>query len=163
MAELFVKHSLNPRKVAKFNLNLKDYVIKGEEGEYKWLLEVGTTTLTASGTAIRPHYIHKVTEASVEGEIEKAISEMCGLMDWSEFDPDNYAPIMKSFIPQGPDAPIKGPVRFVVTDKSPSSGIDLSNMSVTLNTGGFEFAISSEVEIKGNPYEYTVSWWSPKL
>ena len=55
MAELFVKHSLNPRKVAKFNLALRDFVLKGEEGEYFWLLEIGTTTPTVSGTTIPPY------------------------------------------------------------------------------------------------------------
>lgn len=163
MAELFIKHTLNPRKVAKFNLALRDFVLKGEEGEYFWVLEVGTTTPDASGESIPPYYVHKVTENTIEQEVEKALAYMCSLMDWSDFDEDNYPPTLESYLPQGDDVYIKAPVRFVVVEESPSSGIDLSNMKVTLNTGGFDFDITSEVEIKGDPYEYTVSWWAPKL
>lgn len=163
MAEVFVKHTLNPRKVSKFNLALRNFVLKGEEAKHTWVLEIGTTTLTASGTKIPPYYVHNVTEATVEKEVEKAISHMCSLIDWSEFDEDKYPPVLSSYSPVGEDVPIKAPVNFIITDKSPSSGIDLSDMKVKLNTGGFEFDITSEVEIKGDPYEYTVSWWSPKL
>lgn len=163
MAELFVKHTLNPRKVSKFNLALRNFVLKGEEAKHTWVLEIGTTTLTASGTKIPPHYVHNVTESTIENEIEKAISHMCSLIDWADFDEDKYPPILTSYLPKGVDVPINNPVRFIITEESPSSGIDLSNMKVTLNTGGFDFDITSEVEIKGDPYEYIISWWSPKL
>ncbi len=163
MAEVFVKHTLNPHKTIKFNLNLRDYVIKGEEGEYKWVLEIGTTALTASGTKTPVQYIHKVSEDSLEDEIEAAISRMCSLMDWTEFDVDRYPPWTEYFYPQGDNVPIRSVVSFKVVEKHPSSGIDLSNLNVTFNNGDVDFDITSEMDITGDPYEYTISWVPPKI
>ena len=163
MAELFVRHTLNPRKAVKFNLTLSNYALKDEESTPTWLLEIGTTELDYLGKKIAPKYIHKITEPNIEKEIEKSISQICSLIDWSNFDEDRYPPIIASYAPEGSNVRIKDPVRFVIRDKSPSSGIDLSDMKVILDVDDFSFDITSEVEIKGDPYEYTVSWWSPKL
>jgi len=164
MAELFVKHTLNPRKVAKFNLNLKNYVLKGEEEKgYQWVLEIGTTTLSSSGTKIKPYYIHNVSEEDIEKEIEKAVSEMCTLMDWSSFDEDKYSPIFKSFHPEDKTVKPKTVVEFNIIEESPSSGIDLSNMSVVLNNGDVDFDITSELLISGDPYDYTLKWYPPNF
>lgn len=164
MAELFVKHTLNPRKVAKFNLNLKNYVLKGEEDKgYQWVLEIGTTTLTTSGTKIRPYYVHNVVEEDIEKEIEKAVSEMCFLMDWSSFDEDKYSPIFKSFYPDTVSVMPKTAINFNVIEESPSSGIDLSNMTVILNNGVVDFDITSELSISGDPYDYNFVWYPPNF
>lgn len=164
MAELFVKHTLNPNKVAKFNLSLKKYVLKGEANEgYQWLLEIGTTALKADGTDIPPSYVHNVVEETIEIEIEKAISNMCSLMDWSDFDVDRYPPILAYFLPQGDTVPSKTIVKFNVIEESPSSGIDLSGMVVTLNNGDVDFDITSEIQVSGDPYDYVLSWTPPNF
>jgi len=164
MAELFVRHTLNPRKVVKFNLNLKNYVLRGEEdSDYKWVLEIGTTTLAVSGAKILPRYIHNVSDATIELEIEKAVSEMCTLIDWSDFDVDKYSPIFLSFYPHDIEVIPKTVVTFKVIEESPSSGIDLSNMVVTLNNGDVDFDITSEILVKGDPYDYTLSWTPPNF
>lgn len=163
MAEVFVKHTLNPRKAVKFNLNLREYALKDREGESVWVLEVGTTAANSDGEVIKPRFIDYVSEASIEDEIEAAISEMCSTIDWSEFDEDRYAPTVTEFSPQGPGARIKEPVKFTIKDKHPSSGIDLTDMKITLNNGEVDFDITSEVEIVGDPRELTFKWYAPKL
>ena len=164
MAELFVKHTLNPRKVAKFNLNLKNYVLKGEEDKgFQWVLEIGTTTLDSSGAKIKPHYVHNVSEETIEQEIEKSVSEMCTLIDWSTFDEDKYSPIFKSFYPDALEVIPKTIVKFNIIEESPSSGIDLSNMEVILNNGDISFDITSELLISGDPYDYIITWMPPNF
>lgn len=163
MAEVFVRHTLNPRKVAKFNLNLRKYTLKGEEGETKWVLEIGTTTPDKEGNVISPEFINTVSETDLEKEIEAAISRMCLSIDWSSFDVDKYPPIVTSFSPKGSNVPIKSKVVFTIVDDSPASGIDLSNLSVIFNNGDVDFDITSEVSVSGDPYEYTVSWKSPNI
>ena len=163
MAEVFVRHTLNPHKTVKVNLTLKEIVPLGYEGERIWLLEVGTMEPTASGTEMVPRYINKVGDETIEVEIEKAISDICSLIDWSDFLEDKYAPEIVSFIPQGDDVPIKSVVEFVVKDKLPSAGIDLSGLKVVLNNGVVDFDITSEVTVKGDPYEYKLRWLPPNI
>ncbi|MBV5347619.1 hypothetical protein JZU46_05325 [bacterium] len=164
MAELFVQHTLNPHKVAKFIVNLRSYVLRGEDDTgYKWVLEIGTTSLKADGTNIKPSYVHNVTEATIEKEIEKAISYMCSLMDWSDFDEDRYPPYFTYFYPKGNNVPSKTVVTFNVAEDAPSSGVDLSGMVVTLNNGDVDFDITSEILVTGDPYDYTLSWIPPNF
>lgn len=158
MADIVVKHTLNPRKAVKFNLNLRKYALKEEEGESVWLLEIGTTSPDSEGNKIPPKFVHKITEEFIETEINKAIADICSKIDWRDFDEDRYPPTLKSFSPVGSSVPITSSVYFSVTDKHPSSGIDLSGMVVTLNNGEVDFDITSEVLIKGDPYEYNFKW-----
>lgn len=164
MAELFVKHTLNPRKVAKFNLNLKNYVLKGEESlGCQWVLEIGTTTLSSTGDKIKPGYIHKIQFDTIEQEIEKVISDLCSSIDWTEFDEDKYPPVVKSFYPDNISVIPKSVIKFNIVEESPSSGIDLSNMKVLLNNGDVDFDITSELSISGDPYDYTFVWIPPNF
>lgn len=158
MADIIVKHTLNPRKAVKFNLNLRKYALKEEEGESVWLLEIGTTSVDALGNKIAPKFIHKITDEFIESEINEAIAAMCQQIDWHDFDEDRYPPFLKSYSPSGSNVPITSHVYFSVEEEHPSSGIDLSEMVVTLNNGEVDFDITSEVIIKGDPYEYTFHW-----
>jgi len=162
MSEIIVKHTLNPRKAVKFNLNLRKYALKEDEGESVWLLEIGTTSLDASGNKITPKFIHKVNDLYLESAINKAVADMCQLIDWSDFDIDRYAPIITKFIPEGNNVPITSKVSFTIVEKHPASGIDLSEMVVTLNNSEVDFDITSEVTIKGDPYEYNF-YWEPQI
>ena len=162
MSEIIVKHTLNPRKAVKFNLNLRKYALKEEAGESVWLLEIGTTSLDALGNKIVPKFIHKIQDAFLETEINKAVASMCQLIDWSDFDTDRYAPSISKFVPEGEDVPITTRVEFAIKEKSPSSGIDLSNMKIILNNGTVDFDITSEVVVKGDPYEYDF-YWTPQI
>ena len=164
MAELFVKHSLNPRKVAKFNLNLKNYVLKGEEDlGYQWVLEIGTTTLSATNEKLKPSYVHRITEENIEKEIELAVAKLCNLIDWSEFDEDKYPPILNSFYPDNITIKPKTAIKVNVIEVAPTAGIDLSDMTVILNNGDVDFDITSELLISGDPYDYTLTWLPPNF
>ena len=158
MAEILVKHTLNPRKAIKFNLNLSRYALKETEGDIVWLLEIGTTEPSITGGKIPPKFIHKVTEANIELEINKAVADMCSLVDWQDFDIDRYSPIISKFNPLGLNVPITSKVEFTIVEEAPSSGIDLSGMTVVLNNGAVDFDITSEVIIQGDPYEYNIQW-----
>lgn len=162
MSEIIVKHTLNPRKAVKFNLNLRKYALKEVEGESVWLLEIGTTSLDAQGNKIVPKFIHKVTDAYLEHAINKAIADMCQLIDWEDFDVDRYPPSIVKFTPEGSNVPITSRIDFTIKEKNPSSGIDLSSMVVLLNNGTVDFDITSEVIIKGDPYEYNF-YWTPQI
>ena len=163
MAELFVRHSLNAQKVAKFNLALKEISPLNNRGELIWVLEVGTVQVDINGDSIPPVYINDVSEEVLEDEIVKAVSSICDVIDWTVFDEDNYAPYVAEFSPSGIDVSIRAMVKFVLVDDLPSSGMDLSNMSVILNNGDVDFDITSEVAVAGDPYEYKITWLPPNI
>jgi hypothetical protein len=48
-----------------------------------------------------------------------------------------------------------------IKDSLPSSGIDLSNMVVTLNNSMITFDITNEVVVTGDPYEFNLRWTPP--
>ena len=72
MSEIFVKHTLNPRKAVKFNLHLRKYTLTDTEGETVWLLEIGTVEPDLNGDPIPPKYVHKLTDDALEDAINKA-------------------------------------------------------------------------------------------
>ena len=107
MANLYVRHSLNSRKTIKINLALREFsVLSDQDGDTKWILEVGTVSLDASGNRIRPRMIHSVVESNVEKEVENAVAEICSVIDWSDFENDLEAPRISYFYPTGNDVPI---------------------------------------------------------
>lgn len=164
MAELFVRHTLNSGKVAKFNLNLATYVLHGEEEQrQQWVLEIGTSAVDINGEEIKPVYIHNITEENLEREVEKAVASMCNKIDWSEFSIDKEAPYITYFYPKDIEVIPKTIVEFNIKEYMPSSGIDLSNMHIILNNGTIDFDITSDILISGDPYDYTIQWIPPNF
>lgn len=161
MAEIFVRNSLNSTKAVKFNLSLKETLSSKSEGESLWVIEVGTRTPKADGTAVPPVYINNVSEKTLEAEINKAISSMCSLLDWAVLEADNEAPELTYFSPEGTLVPISSVIEFKLKENLPASGIDLSSMVVTLNNGTVDFDITSELKITGDPFDYTLKWIPP--
>lgn len=163
MAELYVKHSLNPYKTVKVNVALREFIVPNEEGERVWVLELGTRARDVAGDKILPVYIHNVSESNIEDEINKAISSICNLIDWTEFEEDVKPPRLVYFKPTGDDVSIDSFIEFKVKEELPAAGIDRSAMTVTLNNGQHDFDITSELEVQGDPYEYVFRWKPPKL
>lgn len=163
MAELFVRHSLNPNKGVKFNFTFKQFTLKNKdaEGDAKWVLEVGTTYPATDGGKVPTKVIYGVTTQTLATEIEKAVGELCAYIDWSEFDEDKYPPEAMDMFPTGIGIPLSTLVSFKVIDELPSSGIDLSDMQVILNNGVVDFDITDQMVIAGDPYEYLISWKNP--
>jgi len=162
MAEIFVKHTLNPRKAIKVNLNLRKYVLTDTDGEAVWLLEAGTTEPDKNGFDIPPKFVHKILEANIEDEINKIIADICDVIDWGEVDIDRFAPIITDCLPSGDNALITSKVTFTISEDFPASGVDLSDMVVLLNNGDVDFDITSEVLIQGDPYKYFI-YWEPTI
>ena len=164
MADLFVRHSLNSKKTIRVNIALREFVVLADQdGDTKWILEVGTVDLDSSGNFIPPQMIHNVSESSIEDEVEKAIANICSVIDWSDFEQDNEAPRISYFYPSGNNVPIDSLVTMDLIEDLPSSGIDLSEMKITLNNGVVDFDITNEVNITGDPYQYKVVWQSPNI
>ena len=107
MAEIYVRHSLNSSKAVKFNFTFKQFTLKNERGDSKWILEVGTTYPAADGGKVPVKVVHNINESTLEDEIEKAISELCAYIDWSEFAEDKWPPELAGVHPSGSNTPIK--------------------------------------------------------
>lgn len=161
MAELYVRHSLNSQKAVKFNFTFKQFALKGKNADPKWVLEVGTTYPASDGGVVPTKVVYDVTEGTLDAEIEKAVSELCTYIDWSEFEEDNEAPRLVSVSPYGTNVIAESLVTFNIQENLPSAGINLSDMKVTLNNGVLDFDITEQVEVSGDPYDYKITWKNP--
>jgi len=163
MSEFFVHNSLNPNKTVKFNITLRYFVIAGEKGRHMWTLEIGTTHTDINGDNISASRVHGISASNFDEVIEESVSSLCAQIDWSPLSVDAASPYVDIATPvDGTTVPIRSDVYIKIKDKLPSSGIDLSNMKIVLNTGEADFDITSEVTIEGDPYEYEL-YWSPPL
>ena len=159
MADIFVKNSLSSTVSVRFNVTIKQYILKGEEGDEKWVLEIGTTYPDADGNFILPRYVHLVTLDNLDAVIEEKVAEMCELIDWGTLENDIDAPYVDSYMPaETTDVSLQTAVQAIIKEALPSSGMDLSNMKITLDNGTTTFDITNEVVVKGDPYEYTLTW-----
>lgn len=155
MAYFIVRNSLNPNKAVKFSITLQQQVLKGHEGEPIWTAEINTLEPSVSGTQLISKYLHLRTLDNFDKEIEKAVSELCEQIDWAPLYNDERAPYVTTYIPSEiEDVGIDSTVEVVLKESLPSAGIDNSSITVTLN--GFD--VTSETEITGDPYEYTLKW-----
>jgi hypothetical protein len=161
MAEFYVKNSLGNLTV-KFNISLRYFVIKGEEGEHLWTLEIGTTHEDINGNDISAKKIHNISAGNLDEVIEGALADLCSQIDWSPLVADKRAPFVDNFSPSGSSVPITSNVEIIIKDKLPSAGIDLSNMKIILNNSDQDFDITSEVEVVDAYYnEYRLRWITP--
>lgn len=164
MAELYVTNSLNITKSAKFNIGLRYFVVKGDQdGDFKWVLEIGTTHSGSDGTTPLTKKIHNISAEDFDEVLEGAISELCSLIDWAPFVEDREPPYLVSASPTSSGVSIGSTVYLKIKENLPSSGMDLSNIKVTLNNGTIDFDISDEIVVVGDPYEYDIKWTPPRL
>lgn len=162
MAEFFVRHTLNYNKTVRFNITLRYFVIKGEEGEHMWTLEVGTTHEDINGDSISAKKVHNISAKNLDEVIETALADLCSQIDWTPLVDDNEAPLVDNFLPTGDEVSIGSDIRIIIKDELPSAGIDLSNMKIILNNSMQDFDITSEVETVDAYYnEYELKWVTP--
>jgi hypothetical protein len=162
MAEFFVRHTLNYNKTVRFNITLRYFVIKGEEGEHMWTFEIGTTHEDMNGDSISSKKVHNISAENLDEVIETALADLCSQIDWTPLVDDKEAPFVDSFSPSGTDVSIGSNIRIIIKDGLPSAGIDLSNMKIILNNGMQNFDITSEVETVDAYYnEYELKWVTP--
>lgn len=165
MAEFYVRHSLNSKKTIKFNVTLRYLVPAGEHGDHKWVLEIGTTYSGSSGDSIVPKKIYLTSLNNLDEVIEYNTIELCKQIDWGPFVDDKDAPYVYSSYPSdgASNVPITSSVEIIIKELLPSSGIDLSNMKVTLNNGMTNIDITSDIDVGGDPYEYSIKWAPSKV
>jgi len=162
MAEFFVRHTLNNNKTVKFNITLRYFVIKGEEGEHMWTLEIGTTHEDVNGDSISAKKIHNISAENLDEVIETALADLCSQIDWTPLVDDKEAPLVDGFLPSGNNVSIGSDIRIIIKDELPSAGIDISNMKIILNNSMQDFDITGEVETVDAYYnEYELKWVAP--
>lgn len=162
MAEFYVRNSLNYNKAVKFNITLRNIIIKGEKGESLWTLEIGTTHKDKDRNDIKDIKIHDISSDNLDDVIEDVIANLSSKINWSPLVKDKEAPYIFKFLPSGDNVPIEDNVEIIIKDSLPSAGMDLSNLKITLNNGTTDFDITSQTDISGDPYEY-IFRWKPRL
>lgn len=165
MAHFFVRNSLNTEKSVKIDLSFARYVDgPAVDGDLKWVLEIGTTHPSISGTRIRPVIVNNVENyKNVDAVIAEAVSIIASQIDWDPLVADTEAPFVGSVLPEiNAQVPIESNVYIDIKDNYPSSGLDLSEMVVTINNGVIDFDITDECTVTGDPFHYTVHWKPPQ-
>lgn len=162
ITDFYVSNSLNLTKSVKFNITLRYFVPKGERGDHKWILEIGTTHLGANGFPIQSKKIHNISAENLDIIIEEALSSMCSQIDWSPFVADVDVPYVDTVYPvDGTTIPISSNLYMKIKERLPAAGIDLSDLKVMLNNSMTDIDITDQIDIKGDPYEYEFTWIPP--
>ena len=158
MAYFIVRNSLNPYKAVKFSITLQQQVLKDWEGEPLWLAEINTLEPSVSGTQLKSKFLHLRTLNNLDEEIENAVSQLCDEIDWSPSLDDGRPPYVTDYLPtSNSNVSIDSGIEVVIEESLPSAGIDRDSITMTFN--GFD--VTNEIEITGDPYEYTVRWEPP--
>lgn len=147
-------------------MTLRYFVLSSSEGDHKWTLEIGTRYLDTNGDSIPSKRVHTIDVSNLDEIIEDAVADICALIDWGQIERDVKAPYVSyNSIPttSGVTVPISSYMKLIITDELLSAGIDLSNMRVTLNNSMVDFDITNEVDVTGDPYEYTLEWRPPLI
>jgi hypothetical protein len=158
MSDLYVKSALNPYKAVKFNLSLVELSTPNLEGESSWFLEIGTLEKAKDGSSIAPVYIDAIYYKHLDKVIEKEVNFLCTQINWDNVLQDKQAPLVVGYGPKGSNVDIDSYITFVLEDTLPSSGLDLSNISITLNNGEVDFDITDKFKISGNPFRSEWKW-----
>ncbi len=157
MAEFFIRNSLNPYKTVKLGVTFRQMVLKDNDGELFWLVEVNTDELDVDGNEITPEYVHLTSLDNLDQEIQKASAIIAGKVDWSPLADDTRPPYVISVSPTEYLVDIDEDVITTIKESLPSAGIDSDSIKMTVN--GID--VSSELTITGGPYEYTIKWGPP--
>lgn len=164
MAHIFVRNSLNNTKTVKLNVTLPKYVAKEHaDGDPRWLLEVATTYLSASGTKIRPEFIDTtISDVNIDEVIEAAVTNIASQIDWEPFVEDTDTPYVTTTVPSSiGEVHIHSNVYIDIKDEVPSAGIDLSEVQIIVNNGTQDFDVTGECDITGDPFCFNIAWKPP--
>jgi hypothetical protein len=167
MAEIIVKNNLNPHKAVNFGVSVVKFTTDSHD---KYYIEVGTTHSgvydgenTYSGidyVRIRPKYID-----AVSGTLDEMFSDVIGsiseYIDWGPLSNDTDSPYISTMYPVGDDIPIHSNVMFTINDDIPTTGINIDDMKVEIDIGDTVFDITGDIQVEGNPFEYSVMWVPP--
>jgi hypothetical protein len=154
MAQFLVRNSLNPQKVIKCGITFEQLTPKDNEGEPIWIVEIATDEPHKDGGDINPEFINLTSLNNLDAEIEKAIKIISAKVDWIPLESDLRAPFVESCYPSDYEVDIESYIKIILKELLPSAGIDIDSIQMTVN--GFD--VTSELEIAGDPYEYTINW-----
>ena len=158
MAQFLVRNSLNPNKVVRLGITFEQLVPKGYEGGYIWLVEIATNEPHKDGGTIPPEFINLTSLDNLDEEIQKVVEVISAKVDWTPLEEDIRAPIVESCYPSDYIVDIETNISIVIKDLLPAAGIDTDSIQMVITTDSEDFDVTSELDITGDPYEYTVKW-----
>lgn len=154
MAQFLIRNSLNTYKVVKCGITFEQITPKNGEGEPIWVIELATDEPHKNGGSIPPEFINLTSLNNLDEEIEKAVEIISEKIDWTPFEVDIRPPFVESRYPSSYEVDIESSINIVLKDLLPAAGIDINSITMTINGLG----VTSELEISGDPYEYTLKW-----
>lgn len=154
MAQFLIRNSLNPQKVVNCGITFEQITPKDYEGESIWVVELATDEPHITGGDIPPEFINLTSLDNLDEEIEKAVETISAKIDWTPLETDIRPPFVESCYPSSYETSIETILKIVLKDVLPSAGIDISSITMTIN----DFGVTSELDITGDPYEYTLKW-----
>lgn len=163
MAHIFVKNSLSELKAVLVDVNFPKYVLPDSKGDSLYLLEVGTTYPSISGSRVAPIYVNGCNGyRTLDEAVDDSVSKLMSPIDWGTLTTDVSKPYTTDIRPVGPEVSLNSNIFIDIVDDIPSAGIDLSDLQIILTTDEVEFDITSECVLKGTPFSYNIHW-EPKL
>ena len=155
MAYYFIKNPLNPSKVVKCNVTLRQWAARVDGGELTWMLQVETAEPHKNGGLIAPEFVRLVTLKDLDSELRKTTESIASKIDWGVSANDVSPPFVVDCAPlNGSIAGILSNVVVELRDAAPAAGLDFDSIEVSVN--GFD--VTGEVEIHGDPFECKVVW-----
>ena len=159
MATYLLRNTLNPGKVVGCTITFRQLTVKGEDGDPVWVVEIGTVEPHKDGGSIPPVFIHYTNTTNLDLAIRDATESIARQVDWQPLVSDIKAPVATTSSPtNGEVVSINSNVTVSLQDNVPSSGLDISTLSVSLN--GID--ITNEVRVSGDPFNYQFNW-SPTI
>ncbi len=160
MADTLVRHALNPSKVVKFSVDVRqvhdvthdptevpliDY--PRVEGDVIWVVRVATTEPDINGDPIPLRILHLASLANLNSLVQDAINEMCKVINWGDLQLDREGPFVYWYSPNdGSIEPghyvtasgvyIGSDVYIKLKENLPATGIDLSTVEMYVTISG---------------------------
>ena len=155
MTDFLLRNSLNPYKVVNCTITFRKITNKGEEGQPVWLVQIATLEPHKDGGEIPPVFIHYTSSDNLDEAIREATTAIAAQVDWEPLLEDVRSPFVTVSSPtEGEEVSIYSNVAVIIKALLPAAGIDLSSIEMTVNG----FHVTSEIEVSGDPSEYTVEW-----
>ncbi len=154
MAQFLIRNSLNSQKVIKCGITFEQVTPKNLEGEPIWVVELATDEPHKNGGDIPPVFINLITLDNLDAEIKQAVETISNQVNWTPLENDERSPFIDSVSPTSYEVDMTAYIEIVIKDLLPSAGIDIDSIQMTIN----DFDVTNELEITGDPYEYTLKW-----
>ena len=160
MADTLVRHALNPSKVVRFSVDVRQVHDKSYdptevplidyprvEGDTIWVVRVATIEPDINGDPIPLRIVNLQSLADLDLEVKNAINEMCALINWGDLQLDREGPYVYWYSPNegsiepGHHVTVSGAyvasnVYIKLKENLPAEGIDLSSIEMYVTISG---------------------------